>query len=142
DNAGSTWTDITGNLTSLTMDPEGAEHFEAITVYNPTTAPGDEVLLVGGLGGVFRTLSPGAASPAWTLFARNLPYNYTNDLVYNAADDVLVAGTFGRGAWTVPNASQTLTAQGLLTIDGDTLTPGAFDTVRLVRDVNDPTLLD
>jgi len=35
----------------------------------------------------------------------NLPNAPVYDMVYDVTDDVLVVGTLGRGAWTVPNFS-------------------------------------
>ena len=34
-------------------------------------------------------------------------------------NDVLLAGTFGRGAWTIPNLSASVMTPGKLEVDGD-----------------------
>src|SRR5262249_38247092 len=60
-------------------------------------------VLVGGLRGVFRMVSTDPGK--WTKFGLNLPNAVTTEVDYNAADDVLLAGTLGRGAWTIGDAS-------------------------------------
>jgi cadherin-like protein/VCBS repeat protein len=57
----------------------------------------------------------GAAS--WSKFGANLPDVIVYDLAYDSADNVLVAGTMGRGAWLVNNATANLG------IDTDTTAP-------------------
>jgi hypothetical protein len=126
--AGASWTNRTGNLSNnLIQTIEYAERGAA------------DAILVGGLGGVFRmiTNNPGV----WSEYGRFMPNAVTYDLDYNAIDDVLIAGTFGRGAWKVTNASNTLTALGVLQINGDDVL-GADDTIRLVRDPNNALVLD
>ena len=46
----------------------------------------------------------------WFELGWNLPNAPVSDLRYDATDDILLAGTHGRGAWTVPQASQVLPA--------------------------------
>ncbi|MEI7837018.1 MAG: hypothetical protein WCK05_11510, partial [Planctomycetota bacterium] len=131
--AGATWTTISGNLASL------ASNLQTVEIYSPTTTPGDEVLMVGGLGGVFRTLQPSdGASAVWTEFGQGMPNAVTSDLRYDATDDVLVAGTHGRGAWTVGSASLTLTGDPVLTVTGDD-GPNVF---RLVLNAGNPAFVD
>src|SRR5262249_33471334 len=97
-------------------------------------------VLAGALGGVFRmfTNSPGV----WTTYGQGLPNAVPYDLQYSVARDVLVAGTFGRGAWEVPNASTTLFATGTLLVCGDQDTTNENDTFRLIRNAANPLLLD
>jgi VCBS repeat-containing protein len=95
--AGASFTNITSTLSSLVTD------IRTIEVYSPSPAPGDEVLFVGGLGGVFGTENPTSMTPLWQEFGVGLPNALTRDLHYDPTDDVLLAGTFGRGAWTIPN---------------------------------------
>ena len=47
-------------------------------------------------------------SGVWTKLGTNLPNAVSFDLEYNAADDVLLVSTFGRGAWTIPNVTTEL----------------------------------
>ena len=100
-NSGATWTDITGNLMSIA----GASIQSITYVAGAMT----DALVVGGNLGVFTMLT--SAIGTWTEVGSNLPNVLVYDLDYNAADDVLVAGTLGRGAWTLPNASTTLTGE-------------------------------
>jgi hypothetical protein len=95
-----------------------------------------EVLLVSSQDGVYRTINPGA-SAVWRKFGRGLPHAVVTDLHYYAGADLLVAGTYGRGVWTVPNASASLATPGTLTINLD---PG--EAVRLRADANLPRVLD
>lgn len=123
--AGASWTNRTGDLSNGNI---GTVEF--------VRHPGSDAVLVGGAGGVFRMLSnnPGV----WTEFGRNMPNILTFDLEYSAADDVLLSGTLGRGAWTVPTASADLFTPGVMTVDGT----GGDDTIRLILDPNNPSLLD
>jgi photosystem II stability/assembly factor-like uncharacterized protein len=90
-NAGATWTDITGNLTDVNLRS---------IVFVPGII---DFLFVGGEGGVFamRTNNPGV----WGQAGTGLPKAPVFDLHYDRADDVLVTGTLGRGAWLLPNVS-------------------------------------
>jgi hypothetical protein len=122
------WTNVTYNLGNLTQIPQSLE------IYDPTPNDtiGDEVVLVGGLGGVFRLLNPlNPAGGSWSLYGTGLPNVLVTDLHYiNGSADILVAGTFGRGAWTVPQASQTLNVPTGLDISGNV--------IKLVIDSSNP----
>jgi hypothetical protein len=156
-NAGATaadWLDITGNLNPPmgSPNPPLSSDLRTIELFTPTSAAGDDVVLVGGLGGVFRTLNPEAGSAAvWTEFGVGMPNVVVRDLHYIPATpmgspfpgDHLLAGTNGRSAWTVSNASASLpVAGGVLQINGDTDFAGEDDTIRLLRNANNPTILD
>ena len=132
------WTNITGNLGGLTG------RLQTVSVFSPTGTPGDEVVLVGGRAGVFRTRNPGDGALArWTEFGGGLPNAVIQDVrYYGAASDTLLVGTWGRGAWTVGNASDTLDVAGVVQIDGDTDFPGQDDVIRLQIDPNNPALLN
>jgi len=105
------WTQVSGNL------PSSGSDLRTIEVYNTTTAPGDETLLAGGIvsgnfgAGVFFTDNPYASSVVWNEFGSNLPNVLVTDIQYNADDDLLIAGTNGRGVWTVPDAGPDLQAR-------------------------------
>jgi hypothetical protein len=90
-NAGVSWTDRTGNLNNPDLR----------TVQYVSNA-GTGTVLVGGRGGVFRMFTANLGE--WGEFGQGLPNAVTFDLEYNAVDNILLAGTLGRGAWTVPNA--------------------------------------
>ncbi len=94
-NGGTSWSDITGNLGSLSSINEIRT---VVYVAGPTP-----YVAVGTRSGVFA--SPASSFGTWVKLGTTLPDVLIFDLVYNVADDVLVAGTFGRGVWTLPNAS-------------------------------------
>jgi photosystem II stability/assembly factor-like uncharacterized protein len=93
-NAGASWSDITGNLMSIA----GAALQTIEFVSGPVGA-----IVVGANLGVF---AMSLADPgSWTEVGANLPHALVFDLEYNPLDDILAAGTLGRGAWSLPNAS-------------------------------------
>jgi hypothetical protein len=101
--AGATWTEVTGNLGGL------SSNLQSIELYGRTTTADDEVLFVGGLGGVFASENPQAgANTTWVRFGTVMPHVVATDVRYDVTDNVLVAGTQGRGAWTVPGLSDFL----------------------------------
>ncbi|NQT87700.1 hypothetical protein HQ560_13100 [bacterium] len=122
--AGAVWTEVTGNL----ADPQ-LRSLEFI--------PDDGgVLLAGGNLGVhrMRVASPGA----WTEFGAELPNAVVWDMDYDPIDDILVAGTFGRGVWTVSNASVFAASAATLRVNG---TAGG-DAILLIRNAANPAYVD
>jgi uncharacterized repeat protein (TIGR01451 family) len=95
--AGASWTDITGNLPQL-----GAGDFQ--TTEFVAGAPKD-LLLVGTNAGVFVSFSTSGFT-SWEKLGTGLPNAVVWDLDYDVADDVLLAGTLGRAAWTIGNLRQ------------------------------------
>ena len=91
---GTTWSNVTSNLTSI-----GGSDFRSIE-YLPTRT--GNLILVGTDTGVYAT---NASSVSWFKYNANLPNVPVWELVYNQTDDLLIAGTLGRGAWVVPNAA-------------------------------------
>ncbi|MDB5329775.1 MAG: exo-alpha-sialidase [Phycisphaerales bacterium] len=144
---GATWKNITDNLASV-FSP-GFTQFSnqsgevSVALFNNGTAnKADDVLMVGGPGGIFRrgaALPPGAT---WTQYGVGLPNVLVDSLQYDAPSDTLLAGTFGRGAWTISSVSTSINTVGVLSINGDTDFPGEDDTIRLIRDANNPATLD
>jgi len=135
--AGQTWTDITGNLATI------ASNVRSVSLFADTPSPADDVLLVGALGGVFRTLNPEAGAGAvWTKFGADLPNIIANDVQYDAVDDRLHVGTHGRAAWRVLNASDVLQDAPVLNICGDEDHVNQDDEFRLVRDSDNPLMLN
>jgi hypothetical protein len=118
--AGATWTDITGNLG--TLDPG-----TLWSIAHSTSPQGDSVV-VGGDTGVFH--APGPAFTSWGQFGTGLPKAPVLHLEYDAADEVLLAGTLGRGAWTLELGGQPVAvahqagAQRDAAMDGFELRPG------------------
>ncbi len=91
-NAGNTWTNITGNLAVT-----NTQTIEFVGGATPA-------ILVGTQQGVFRMVV--SAPGVWSeLGASSLPNAQVWELHYNAANDLLVAGTMGRGSWTFSAAS-------------------------------------
>lgn len=129
--AGGTWDDITGNLVDFNL--RSLEFvFDAFA--------GVGALLAGGDGGVYRSLT--TALGTWTELGAGLPNAPVWDMDYDPIDDVLVAGTLGRGAWMVENASFAVMEQGILTICGDEDYVNQDDVFRLVRNAANPLILD
>lgn len=96
-NEGSSWINISANLPTLSGD------IRAIEVYGADSAGRTTRLLVGGQGGVYQMRRPGAAGTSWALLGAGLPRTLVYDIHYDYTNQVLVAGTLGRGAWTVAN---------------------------------------
>ena len=88
---GQTWADVTGNLRQLAPG-----EFRS-TAYVTATPAGSVV--VGTDRGVFT--APGPAFTSWTRMTGGLPAVPVYHLEYRATDRVLLAGTLGRGAWTL-----------------------------------------
>src|SRR5262249_40851430 len=93
--AGTTWTDITGDL------QQSNPGFLRQIQYVPN--PQQDRIIVGGDNGVF----VGTVSPAgfWSRLGTNLPRVSAFDLDYAPGIDQLAVGTMGRGAWKLASAS-------------------------------------
>ncbi len=89
--AGATWTEITGNLRTLT-----AADLLTAAYSTSLSHPG---VLVASSDGVFLAAGPGFSS--WLRLGTGLPKALVLSLEYDAADDILVAATLGQGAWTL-----------------------------------------
>ncbi len=130
---GVTFANITANLALLVgLDLRTLEFFQQ--------AGANNALLAGGYGGVYRDVL--TAAPLWSQYGADMPAVVVKDLQYNADDDVLVAGTWGRGVWTISSVSTTINASGVLEICGDEDYPNENDTIKLVLDPVNPLLLD
>ena len=105
DAGATTWTDLTGTL----ADPD------LRTVVYVETGAADGII-VGGRYGVFGTLT--ATPGQWLELDSSLPNALVFDLDYDATDDVLLAGTIGRGAWTIPTFRETMLGLLLGSIEG------------------------
>ncbi len=82
-NFGSTWTDISGNLPNT-------------PVWSVLVSPDGKTVYVGTDMGVYSTSNGGTN---WARFGTGLPNAQVTQLVYVASKNILVAGTYGRGAW-------------------------------------------
>jgi len=94
-NEGASWVNLTANLPSV------MSQVHSIEIFSPDATIRNMVLITGGLGGVFQMRRPGAAGGSWAPLGTGLPHVLVRDLHYDYADDVLVAGTLGRGVWTL-----------------------------------------
>jgi hypothetical protein len=124
------WKDVTDNLDSLAPTATLVQYqdngafsrspIQTIELYDPTPGrqPGDGVLLAAGLGGVF-SLRLGSNDPCWHRLGKGLPNVVVSDLHYRPQRDVLLAGTYGRGAWTISNASGWLNSPTTLLVVAD-----------------------
>jgi hypothetical protein len=96
-NEGDTWLDITGNLSEL------SDRLYTLRVFRHPTSQ-EPIVVVGGLG-VFRTVNPGHGSGwQWQEVGNNLPPALFVSLRYVPDQRLLLAGSFGRGAWTAVDA--------------------------------------
>ena len=122
------WINITGDLGTFTNNANLGNTVTSLQLYDPTPYTGNSVLLVGALGGVFQTgvnLNGVSTNPnqSWRLYGEGLPNVQVSSLEYVASDDLLLAGTYGRGAWEVADASQYFGApiESTITTSGGTI---------------------
>jgi len=111
---GASWSNITGNLTGI-----GRLHCEDFV-----RGAGGGAIVVGTDTGIY--ISFVASLGTWIQLGISLPNSPVYDLHYDQVDDLIAAGTLGRGAWVMPNIS----AQFLELLRGQlgqlTLTNGVF----------------
>ena len=100
--AGATWTTLTGNLLALNPGPLRSIAF--------ATATADGAVVVGADRGVFIARGCGGFA-AWQRLGAGLPTAPVFQLEYDVTDRMLLAGTLGRGAWTLPFGTGTGTSQ-------------------------------
>ncbi|QSA97859.1 OmpA family protein [Methylococcus sp. EFPC2] len=134
------WVRISGNLGQIGQkDQLSLEYVENA---------GGDLLLLGGSGGVTRLFNPDTASDAtahWSRVGSGLPSALVSDIEYVDRDgsgtitqnDVLVAGTMGRGAWSIGGSDILALAQpsklqilGASTADSFTLSISASNPLR------------
>jgi hypothetical protein len=125
--SGPTWVRLDKPDIGADQLSEFTNDVQTIELYDPTPGSnaGDEVLLAGGLGGVFRL--PLASGGCWDRYGAGLPNVEVTDLHYIAPNatnpdfgDLLLVGTLGRGAWALPRASVSLSNQQyVLAVTGD-----------------------
>ncbi len=123
-NSGTTWVNVTGNLT--------AGQLRTVEFIGGATP----AIVVGASNGVFRMLV--SAQGVWSEFgASSLPNVAVWELDYDAADDVLVAGTMGRGAWIYANASAGQQINNPVSGTGGLVNFGALGDMLIGGDGND-----
>jgi photosystem II stability/assembly factor-like uncharacterized protein len=89
-NAGGTWDDVTGNLLTL-----GGVVLRSVTFCEDLNSGS---VIVGTNAGVFAATGPGFN---WSGLGSGLPTVPVLRLHYGSASRILLAATFGRGAWTL-----------------------------------------
>ncbi|MDP7288831.1 MAG: SdrD B-like domain-containing protein, partial [Phycisphaerae bacterium] len=102
-----TWTNLTGTL----ADPD------LRTIVYVETAIADGII-IGGRNGVFGTLPAALPTGQWLELDSSLPNVLVFDLDYDVTDNVLLAGTIGRGAWTIPTFREAMLDVLLGSIEG------------------------
>ncbi len=132
------WQSITDDLSRLALPGSGISLRSIELVNDDTTSIFDDVILVGGLGGVFRRPVSATLGSNWSEYGQGLPNVLVSDMEYDSRSDTLVAGTLGRGVWTISDVSKTIEQESRLQIDGTS----SADTIRLVRKFTNPSLLD
>lgn len=93
------WSDVTGNLTTFATG-----NFNVVVYV--ANASGDGVV-VGTDAGVYRARADQSFS-TWDQLGTGLPNALVYDMQYDAADDVLLVGTMGRGSWLLTNVASTV----------------------------------
>lgn len=146
---GLSWTDRTANLVSgpdpLTGLPSAATlttQVRTIALYDPNPgvanvgATGDVVLLAGGRGGVYRrSVSVCGTTDVWSKYGSGMPNSVVTSMEVDG--NRLVAGTFGRGVWSVPDVSATLGQTLFLDVIGD----AGDNTISITVDPLDPNAI-
>jgi len=94
-NSGTSWTNITGNLPA-TRDIRSMAFVPGLV----------DSILVGTNLGIFATSVSQIGQ--WLLVGTAFPNVLTTEIEYDSSDNVLVAGTLGRGAWLMSNAQAVL----------------------------------
>lgn len=92
---GGTWVNISGNLGSLDV----GELYSLQYIQGETR----DAVILGTQRGIYYSTTD--AMGVWRELATGLPNAPVYDLDYDVSDDVLVAGTLGRGAWLLHAAS-------------------------------------
>jgi hypothetical protein len=95
--AGQTFQNITGNLLQLTP------FVRSLAVVSMGQSSTNEMLVAGGANGVFAARLNGKAPLSWSVLGDNLPHVFVADLHFYPNQNLLLAGTLGRGAWTLTN---------------------------------------
>jgi hypothetical protein len=97
--AGASWREISGNLSSFAQQLLTVECVAAVA---------RRLLIVGTNAGTYLASSDDFGS--WAPLGTALPNALVYDLTYDSGADMLTAGTFGRGAWQLPAATTIIPA--------------------------------
>ena len=138
---GMNWNRLTGNLNGRGLN------FQSIELVKTDDAT---VLLLGGLGGVYRVIDPNPSDVTtlqWTLLGQGLPNVTVMDIHYDDTDNILFAGTLGRGVYSIRGAvngtDDSIDQPSFVFVNGTNDLPGSQtpDSVRLRMDPHAPRLL-
>ena len=82
-------------------------------------------ILVGGLQGIYASRADASGnwsqSSSWYKLSNTLPNVPVYDMSYNAQDNLLVAGTFGRGVWQLQDVHTSIfSSLNLMTVSVNT----------------------
>ena len=99
---GVTWINLSANLGNIANLGTGAS-VRTIAIFSPDSTPKNTVLIAGGQGGVWQMRRPSAGGGSWISLSSGMPHALVYDLHYDYKDNVLIAGTLGRGVWTLTN---------------------------------------
>jgi hypothetical protein len=111
--AGTPWTDVTGDLSSIGGGDGPGELRQIVYISSQTT--GDRIVVAAANavgGGAGQVGTPGVfmmavnAPGIWTQIGSNLPNASAYDLAYDSANDRLYVAVAGRGVWSVSNLRQ------------------------------------
>jgi hypothetical protein len=116
-NAGATWTDLSSDLS--TLKPGVLRSLAFI----PAPGGGAGSVLVGSDNGVY--LRQASATGSWVRLAKGLPRVPVYHLEYDGVDEILLAGTLGRGAWRLDTPSPGAALAMLAQVDPSPEAPAA-----------------
>ena len=120
--------DVTNNLKDNDL--------RTVEMVQGTTGVGD-IVLAGGLLGVSRLIQDPSSKNIWTELGQGLANAPVTDLHYYTGSNLLLAGTFGRGAWTANETRDDLGKHSILRIEGT----GDRDVVEISRVADRPWLV-
>ena len=142
--AGISWTKITENPDPAVLDksrglgPSGLNVGELHSLEYISGA--FDGLVVGTESGIYAMTFD--AIGEWFQFGSGLPNATVADMDYDVADDVLVVGTEGRGAWKLEDASTFLRSDISLSISQNTVGEASGDFVNVVATLSRPLSYD
>ncbi len=109
-NGGTTWTDISGNL------PD-------VPAYSIAVDDANSRIFVGNATGVYASTDGGTT---WAPFMTGLPNVQVNSLELSTTQNILAAGTFGRGAYEIYTSEMlSVTPDPINAVEGNPIDPNA-----------------
>lgn len=146
-NAGVNWTEVSVGLVTAPDPVTGlpspgglTTQIRSIALFDPNPgtanvgAANDVIVLAGGRGGVYRRTRSVCGDFVWSEYGTGMPNSVVTDLQFDSTGVRLIAATFGRGVWSVPDVTPTLTQTLFLDIVGD----AAANNISITSDPLDP----